>query len=277
MLRSLATALLLALGLVSSAHAQAVNISIANEGATGTTLNKLAKLTGAPSTAIITATTDTQGALGIVVGWTGTSATTGNAVIARQGIASCVFDGAVTAGDYVQISTTTAGDCHDGGATRPTTGQILGRVLATNATPGTTPQAMTVSGPEVIAAAVINASQSFTAGQAVTPTTASPCGTQSAAGTMTVDFSTSNSCLATFGAGNLTIANPSNIKAGQTYTFVLTQDGVGSRTVTWGTDFKWAGATAPTLSTTASAVDVISCLAYDTTHLACTLAVKGAS
>lgn len=151
MLRSLAAALLLALGLVSSAHAQAVNISIANEGATGTTLNKLAKLTGAPSTAIIAATTDTQGILGIVVGWTGASATTGNAVIARQGIASCVFDGAVTAGDYVQISATTAGDCHDSGATRPTTGQILGRVLATNATPGTTPQAMTVSGPEIIA------------------------------------------------------------------------------------------------------------------------------
>lgn len=125
--------------------------------------------------------------------------------------------------------------------------------------------------------AVLGTSQSFTAGQAVTPTTASPCGTQSPAGTMTVDFATSNSCVATFGAGNLTIANPSNVKAGQTYTFVLTQDSGGNRSVSWGGNFKWASATAPTLSTGSGAVDVISCVAYTTTTIACALAVKGAS
>lgn len=106
---------------------------IANAGTTGTTAGSLAKLTGAPSTAVITATTDTSGIIGIVVGGAGT---TGNAQVARQGIASCAFDGATTAGDYVQNSTTTGGDCHDAGAALPGSGQVLGRVLSTNGAGG---------------------------------------------------------------------------------------------------------------------------------------------
>jgi hypothetical protein len=120
----------------------------------------------------------------------------------------------------------------------------------------------------------LNVNQSFTKGQAVTPTTG---GTQSAGGTLTPDFSLSNSVTATFGAGNLTIANPTNVKAGQQYVLALTQDGTGSRTVTWGANYKWQGGTAPTLSTAASAKDVISCWADTTTTINCTLAVKGAS
>jgi len=115
--------------------------TLANEAVTGTTVNKLAKLTGAPSTAIIAGTSDTDGVIGIVTGGAGT---TGSATIARAGQASCVFDGATTAGDYAQISATTAGDCHDAGSTRPTSGQILGRVLSTNGAGGT--YSMTVSG-----------------------------------------------------------------------------------------------------------------------------------
>lgn len=109
-------------------------VPIANEGVTGTTTNKLVKLTGAPSTAIITATTDTVGAVGIcAAGCT----TTGNATVVQWGLASCVFDGATTAGDYVAISSSTAGDCHDAGSSRPGSGQIIGRVLSTNASGGT--------------------------------------------------------------------------------------------------------------------------------------------
>src|SRR5207249_4722015 len=115
--------------------ASAVSTEVTNDTTTGTTVNKLARLTGAPSAAIITATTDTAGAFGIVVGGAGTS---GSAQIARIGTASCVFDGATTAGDYVAISSTTAGDCHDAGATFPTSGgQVLGRVLSSNGAGGT--------------------------------------------------------------------------------------------------------------------------------------------
>lgn len=48
-----------------------------------------------------------------------------------------------------------------------------------------------------------------------------------------------------------------NLAAGRPITVVLIQDGTGSRTVTWPASVDWPGGTAPTLTTTASAVDVI--------------------
>lgn len=109
-------------------------IQIPNASVTGTTVNKLAKLTGSPSTVVITATTDTGGIKGIVVSGAGV---TGLAAIAINGQASLAFDGATTAGDYVQNSPTTAGDGHDAGASCPASGQVLGRVLSTNGSAGT--------------------------------------------------------------------------------------------------------------------------------------------
>jgi hypothetical protein len=109
-------------------------LTIANAASTGTTANTLTKLTGAPSTAVITATTDSGGAIGITTAGAGTS---GSATVTISGSVSCVFDGATTAGHYVQISTMTTGNCHDAGGTYPTAGQILGRVLGTNASGGT--------------------------------------------------------------------------------------------------------------------------------------------
>ena len=122
------------------------NVRYANEGATGTTLNKLAKLTGAPSTAIITATADTAGIVGIVVAGAGT---TGSADIAFAGKASCVFDGATTAGHYVINSNTAAGECKDGGATYPTSGQVIGVVTSTNGGTGTYEVDLTLRQPHV--------------------------------------------------------------------------------------------------------------------------------
>ena len=119
---------------------------IANAGSTGTTLNKLAKLTGAPSTAVIATTSDTSGVVGVVIGGAGTTA---SAQIAVHGRASCIFDGATTAGDYVQISSTSTGDCHDAGSSYPAAGQVLGRVLSTNGTGGTF--AMEVFSPGIAA------------------------------------------------------------------------------------------------------------------------------
>ncbi len=102
---------------------------VPNASTTGTTLNKLAKLTGSPSTAVMAATSDTGGVIGVVVDGAGNS---GTAQVARDGLAVCAFDGGTTAGDYVQISGTVAGDCHDAGVTYPTSGQVLGRVMSTN-------------------------------------------------------------------------------------------------------------------------------------------------
>ena len=71
-------------------------------------------------------------------------------------------------------------------------------------------------------------------------------------------------------AGNRTLANPSNITAGQSGVIVVTQDGTGSRTLSFGSNFKFAGGTAPTLTTTASAVDVIAYYCESTSRITAT-------
>jgi len=103
----------------------AITQAFTNDGTIGTSNALVAKLS-ANNTVIRTATTDTE-AVGIVVSGGGNS---GSAQVAVAGSVSCTFDNTAAVGDYVQISTGTAGDCHDAGAALPTSGgTILGRVI----------------------------------------------------------------------------------------------------------------------------------------------------
>ena len=72
--------------------------------------------------------------------------------------------------------------------------------------------------------------------------------------TVTFDGDTSNVFTVVLG-GNRTLA-VSNIDVGQTFIIRLTQDGTGSRTVTWFTTIKWVNGVAPTLTTTGDKTDV---------------------
>lgn len=74
--------------------------------------------------------------------------------------------------------------------------------------------------------------------------------------TITPDFSVANNFSVTLG-GNRTLANPTNLTAGQSGAIVITQDGTGSRTLSFGSYWKFATGTAPTLTTTASKVDLL--------------------
>jgi len=74
--------------------------------------------------------------------------------------------------------------------------------------------------------------------------------------TITPDFSLGNNYALTL-AGNRTLANPTNLTAGATGSIFVSQDATGSRTLSWGSYWDFAGGTAPTLTTTASAVDRI--------------------
>jgi len=70
-------------------------------------------------------------------------------------------------------------------------------------------------------------------------------------------------------AGNRTLDNPSNIVAGTSGSFFITQDGTGSRTLSYGSYYDFAGGTAPTLTTTAAKIDRIDYIARTTTSLHC--------
>jgi len=74
--------------------------------------------------------------------------------------------------------------------------------------------------------------------------------------TITADFAVANNFSVTLG-GNRTLANPSNQTAGQSGVIVITQDGTGSRTLAYGSNWKFPQGSAPTLTTTANAVDVL--------------------
>lgn len=100
------------------------------------------------------------------------------------------------------------------------------------------------------------------------------------ASTMTPNFADSNNFSVTLtGVGR--IANPTNQVAGQSGSIFITQDGTGSRVLSWGDSggtsaWYWAGGTAPTLSTGANVKDRVDYIvaASGVIHAVATLAVS---
>jgi hypothetical protein len=108
--------------------------------------------------------------------------------------------------------------------------------------------------------------QTFTAAQRGSVTTLTD------GATITPDFAASNNFEVTLAGTGRTLANPSNITAGQSGVITIKQDGTGSRTIsTYGSNFKFPGGTAPTLSTGANDVDVLSYYCVSATFIAASL------
>lgn len=76
-------------------------------------------------------------------------------------------------------------------------------------------------------------------------------------GVITFDFGAGNNFDITLG-GNSTLQTPTTPSGGQTGTITIRQDGTGSRTLAYSGGWQFSGGTAPTLTTTASGVDVLS-------------------
>lgn len=84
--------------------------------------------------------------------------------------------------------------------------------------------------------------------------------------TITPDFALSNNFSVTL-AGSRTVANPTNLVAGQSGSIFITQDGTGSRTLIWNSYWDFATGVAPTLSTTAGAVDRVDYIVRTSTSI----------
>jgi len=67
--------------------------------------------------------------------------------------------------------------------------------------------------------------------------------------------------------GNRTLSNPSNITAGQSGSLFITQDSSGSRTLAYGSYFKFVGGTAPVLSTGAASIDRLDYIVKNSTEI----------
>jgi len=137
------------IGSVSTTSNNPTNFtSFTNDTVTGTTLNTLTKLKvlAGGSTSIISTAGDTIGVEGITIAGAGIS---GSSMIQKSGQVLCAFDNSSTALDYIQISGSVNGDCHDTGSTAcPTSGgQVIGRALTTTAGPANI--LIDLFGPEV--------------------------------------------------------------------------------------------------------------------------------
>jgi hypothetical protein len=99
--------------------------------------------------------------------------------------------------------------------------------------------------------AKLDVAQSFTAAQRGSTDTDT-----SNTGSVTLDFAANQNFVLTL-TGNVTLANPTTEQVGQSGFIVFIQDATGSRTVSLGTDYETAGGAGLTLSSAASATDVV--------------------
>lgn len=106
-----------------SLGATSLTLTVANDTSTGTTLNKLVKLT-ATGKAIIASAGDITGVIGICASGCGIS---GDAQITVLGTGSCVTDNATTINHQLIPSSSVAGDCSDAGTTYPTGVLVVGQ------------------------------------------------------------------------------------------------------------------------------------------------------
>lgn len=115
---------------------------------------------------------------------------------------------------------------------------------------------------EVLTTASAATAAEYRTGTATKPITvdqawaAAALATLTDAATIAVDMATFVNATVTLG-GNRTLGSPTNEKVGQSGMIVIVQDGTGSRTLAYGSEWKFAGGVAPVLSTAAGSVDVL--------------------
>ena len=188
--------------------------------------------------------------------------TVGSTKITDGGVATVdIADDAVTAAKLANAINT---DIATGVAALPKSGGAMTGAITTNST---------FDGVDIATrdgtSAHKNEAQTFTAGQRGEITALTD------ASSIATNLALSNNFSVTLG-GSRTLANPTNIVAGQSGSFFITQDGTGSRTLAYGGNFKFVGGTAPTLSTAAASVDRIDYIAKSSTiiHAVASLDVK---
>jgi hypothetical protein len=130
-------------------------------------------------------------------------------------------------------------------ATTPTVGQCV----TVAATDGSLGQQACTGGVGTGTANTWTAPQTFSARVASTPVVLSGAGP-------IPDASTTNVFTLTLSAAT-TIANPTNLVAGDTLTFIVTQAAT-AQTLAWGTAYKFSGTT-PAVSTGSGKVDIFTC------------------
>lgn len=88
------------------------------------------------------------------------------------------------------------------------------------------------------------------------------------ASNITPNFASNNFFTMTMN-GNFTFQAPTNISTGQAGVIFLVQDATGSRTASFNTFYRFPAQTAPTLTTTANSVDMLTYIVKSSTEILC--------
>jgi len=240
-------------GLITAASG---NVVISPAGTlTGTTLNSTVVTSSLTSVGTITSGTWNGTTLDVAHGGTGDTSVTAY---------SPIVGGTTSTGALQSVSTVgaTAGQVltYQGTSSLPTWTTISGTGTVTSVATGAglTGGPVTTTGTISLDLTHVNAwtGQQYFATSALTPGTTVPW-----------NLNTQQTASLT-PAQNFTLSNPTNMVNGGTYTLIITQDGTGSRVITWGAAYKFAGGTKFILSTAASAVDIITFLSDGTSIFA---------
>ena len=157
-------------------------------------------------------------------------------------------DGTVTAAKLAADTATQAELDAVANAAMPKAGGAFTGAVTTNST---------IDGRDVAADGVLATNALPKAGGTMTGAVIGSTDTDASnTGNVTLDFSANQNFVLTL-QGATTLVNPSTEQVGQSGFITFIQDGTGGRVVSLGTDYETAGAAGITLSTAASATDIV--------------------
>jgi len=184
-----------------------------------------------------------------VIGGTTPAAITGTTITGNTSVTTAQLD--ITAQGDLRLQDTSGGEYVALQAAGTTTSYTVTMPAATAASNG---QALTITTAGVgswstVGDASLASAQEWTAQQNFNNTALTFDATQ--------DWALAANQVATLTlTANTTFDAPTQMVDGAFYSLIIIQDGTGGWTASWNTVFKWAGGTAPTLTTTASAKDI---------------------
>jgi hypothetical protein len=163
-------------------------------------------------------------------------------------------DGGVTDGQVVSYAIEDGAAWEIGTGTYTASGTTLSRTVIESSN---SDAAIPLSGSAVVFITALASELVLTSGAAFTGAVQGSTDTDATnTGNVTLDFATNQNFVLTL-TGNVTLDNPTTEAVGQSGFIVFIQDGTGGRTVSLGTDYETAGGAGLTLSSAASATDVV--------------------